>query len=272
MPIAVNCSTVPNSATALVGVIAIDVKVAEETVKVAVLLVTPLKVAVILVVPAATGVAKPLLPDALLIVAIDVCDDIHVTSFVISLVLASEYVPIAVYCSVVPNSAFAVIGVIAIDVNVIEFTVKTDTELVTPFKDAVILVVPAAIGVTKPLVSLALLIEAIVGFDDVHSTCVVISWLPPSEYMPTALICIGVLIDVDGFIGDTSIDCNVAEDTVKTDVELVTPLKVAVILVVPTAIGVARPSIPVKLLIVATLDWLEAHVAWLVISSVLPSE
>ncbi len=41
-------------------------------------------------------VAKPFVSDALLIVAIEVSDELHVTIVVMSLVLLSEYVPMAV--------------------------------------------------------------------------------------------------------------------------------------------------------------------------------
>ena len=55
--------------------------------------------------PAATAVARPLL----FTVATDVLDEVQVTCVVISWVVPSEYVPVAVNCWVVPRN-FARIG------------------------------------------------------------------------------------------------------------------------------------------------------------------
>ena len=50
---------------------------------------------------------------------------------------------------------------------------------------AVMVAVPAATAVTTPL----LLTVATDGFDELQVTCVVISLIVPSEYMPVALNC-----------------------------------------------------------------------------------
>jgi hypothetical protein len=55
-------------------------------------------VAVIVVVPAATGVALPLLPAALLIVATDGTDELQVADVVRSCIVLSEKVPVALNC------------------------------------------------------------------------------------------------------------------------------------------------------------------------------
>ncbi len=61
--------------------------------------VMPLMTALIVVLPAATDVALPLLPLALLIVATPVADEDQVTLLVMSTLLEpSEKVPVAVYC------------------------------------------------------------------------------------------------------------------------------------------------------------------------------
>ena len=61
------------------GVIAIDTRVAGVTVKVTGAEVMPPMAAVMLLVPAATDVARPLEPAALLIVATEVVADVQVT-------------------------------------------------------------------------------------------------------------------------------------------------------------------------------------------------
>ena len=62
----------------------------------------PPDVAVIVVEPAATGVANPLKPAALLMVATDAADELQVTVVVRFCVELSEYVPVAVNCLVAP--------------------------------------------------------------------------------------------------------------------------------------------------------------------------
>ena len=54
--------------------------------------------AVIVVIPAADEAANPLKPAALLTVATDASEDFHVTNDVISCVVRSEYVPVAINC------------------------------------------------------------------------------------------------------------------------------------------------------------------------------
>ena len=70
----------------------------------------PLKAAVMVAVPAATPVARPLLT----IVAVAVLDELQVTCVVISWVVDSEYVPVAVNCWVAPTTILTVAGVTAV--------------------------------------------------------------------------------------------------------------------------------------------------------------
>ena len=85
---AVNCRVVPFAILGVVGVTVIVDRVAAVTVSV-VLPETPPKVAVIVVVPAATDVARPCDPPALLIVATAVLDELQVTWVVRSCVVKS---------------------------------------------------------------------------------------------------------------------------------------------------------------------------------------
>ena len=70
-------------------------------------------VAEIVVVPAATPLAKP----AEVMVAVAVLDELQVTCAVMSLVVESAYVPVAVNCLVVPRMIVGLTGVTAIEVR-----------------------------------------------------------------------------------------------------------------------------------------------------------
>ena len=84
------------------------------------------------VVPFATAVASPLVPAVLLIVAMFVWLELHVTVVVRFCVLLSEYVPVAVNCSVpvVPIVGFA--GVTAIETSVAAVTARVVEPLIAP--------------------------------------------------------------------------------------------------------------------------------------------
>ena len=87
----------PAAMAGLVGVTARETSVAGLTVSVVVLVTLP-DVAVIVVEPAATDVANPLLPAALLMAATPVEEELQVTVFVRFCVVLSEYVPTAANC------------------------------------------------------------------------------------------------------------------------------------------------------------------------------
>src|SRR5437667_6247745 len=127
-----------------VGVTAIEVRVAAVTVSV-VLPETPPKVAVIVVVPAATDVARPCDPPALLIVATAVLDELQVTWVVRSCVVLSLKVPVAVNCWVNPSGRPGLVGVTAIETRVALVTVSV-AQPETVLNLAVLGVVATAIG------------------------------------------------------------------------------------------------------------------------------
>jgi hypothetical protein len=94
VPVAVNCRVVPRGTLGLAGVIVMEDRVAEVTVRV-VLPETVPEVAVMVAVPVAMAVvAEPLL----LTVATNGLDELQVTCEVISWVVPSEKVPVAVNC------------------------------------------------------------------------------------------------------------------------------------------------------------------------------
>jgi hypothetical protein len=139
-----------------------------------------LKAAVMVEEPAATPVASPLL----LTVAVDVLDEVQVTCEVISWVVESEYVPVAVNCWVAPAAMLAVAGVTAIEDRVAAVTVRVaDPDL--PLKVAVMVAEPAALAVARPL----LLTVAVVVLEELQVTCEVIVWVVESEYVPVATNC-----------------------------------------------------------------------------------
>ena len=167
---AVNCWVAPTALVAVAGVTAMEDRVAAVTVRIAVSDVLPLKVAVMVavLVPAATAVARPLL----LIVARVVLDEIQVTCVVISRVVESEYVPVAVNCWVLPTTILAAVGVTAIEdkVAVEAVTVRAAVSEVLPLKVAVMFAEPAALAVANPLLT----IVAVAVLDELQVTCVVI--------------------------------------------------------------------------------------------------
>ena len=72
---------------------------------------------------------------------------------------------------------------------------------------------------------------------------------------------------IDGLTGVMAIDWSVAPVTVSTSTGEVTPVRLAVILLVPVPTPVASPAA----LIVATVVVAEFHVTWLVMFAVLES-
>ena len=129
-------------------------------------------VAVIVVEPAATAVANPLEPAALLMLATDAVDEFQVTDVVRFCVELSEYVPVAVNCCDAPCAMVGLAGVIARDTSVAAVTVSVAVPD-TPPDVAVIVVEPAATEVALPLEPAALLIAATVAIDELQDTAVV---------------------------------------------------------------------------------------------------
>jgi hypothetical protein len=92
------------------------------------------------------AVARPLL----LIVATLVLEDCHVTASVISTVLPSFSVPIALYCTVSPEEVESLVGATVMDRRFATVTVTLVEPLIVP-EVAVTLTVPTATPVTRPV-------------------------------------------------------------------------------------------------------------------------
>jgi hypothetical protein len=179
VPVAVKGKLSPFGIAGPTGVTAIDTSVAAVTVNVSGGLVTPLNAAVICDVPTPAPVATP----AEVIVATVVVPDTHVAWLVKFCVLVSEYVPVAVNCSVVPFAIDGLTGVTAIDTSAAAVTVNVAGGLVTPFSAAEICEVPTPTAVATP----AELIVATVVVPDAHAACVVRFVVLLSVYVPVAV-------------------------------------------------------------------------------------
>ena len=200
VPVAVNCRVVPRAMLGFVGVTAMDTRVAGVTVRIVDPETLP-NVAVIVDVPAATEVAFPLEPEALLMVATDVTDELQVTNVVRSCVVLSEKVPVAVNCWVVPSAMLGLVGVTEMDTSVAVVTVRVvDPEMLPDV--AVIVVVPAATEVAFPLEPMV----ATDVVDELHVTDVVRSCVVLSEKVPVAVNCWDVKTAMLGLVGVTAMD------------------------------------------------------------------
>jgi hypothetical protein len=119
--------------------------------------------------------------------------------------------------------------------SVAEVTVKVVFPEMLP-EVAVMVAVPGVMGVPSPL----LLIDATDGLEDCQVTCVVISWLVPSEYVPEAVNCSASPTGMLGLAGVTAMEDSVAEVTVRVVFPPKSPV-MALMVAVPGVIAVARP-------------------------------
>ncbi len=238
VPVAVKCTVPPTDTVGLAGVIAREVRTAGFTVSVVDADTAP-DVAVIVVVPAATDVAMPFEPAALLTVATELLEELQVTAAVRFCVEPSEYVPVAVNCCFVPVAIDGLEGETAIETRLAVFTVRVvDTEMLP--EAAVIVVDPAATDVASPSDPAALLIVATAVFEDVQLAEAVRSCVVLSEKVPVAVNCCVVLLAIAGLEGETAIETRFAGFTVRV-VEPDTFPEVAVTVVEPAARAVASP-------------------------------
>jgi len=197
----VNCTVLPTKVEGFTGATAMEVSVGGTRTVSVVVPVTPLMVAEIVAPPAETAVAKP----AALIVAMPVFDEVHVTWPVRFCVLLSEYVPIAVNCTVLPIRLEGFTGATAMEVSVGGTRTVSVVVPVTLLIAAEIVAPPAETAVAKP----AALMVAMPVFDEVHVTWLVRSCVLLSEYVPVAVNCCVAPTDRVGFAGVTAIDVKV---------------------------------------------------------------
>jgi hypothetical protein len=276
VPVAVNCWEFPRAILGLVGVTAIETRNAGVTVR-AVEPKMPPEVAVIVAVPTATGVALPLETAALLMAATEEADELQVTDAVISCVVLSEKVPVAVNCWVVPRAMLGMVGVTAMETRIAGVTVRV-VEPEMPPDVAVTVDVPTATVVALPLVAAALLMVATDVTDELQVTKVVRSCVVLSEKVPVAVNCWVVPRAMVGLVRVTAIDTRNAGVIVRVvEPEMLPGMgcdtgNVAVIAVAPAATGDVLPFEPATLLIAATDEDDELQVTEAVRSCVVLSE
>src|ERR1700678_4029482 len=197
VPVAVNCCVAPLAIDGFAGVTAIDCSVAAVTAS----KVDPLMdddVAVIVEVPTPAPLARPVV----LIVAVVVVSEDQVTLDVRFCVEPSLNVPVAVTCCVAPLAIDGFGGVTAIDCSVAAVTVRVVEPLIAP-DVALIVEVPTPAPVARP----AALIVAVVVVPELHVTVLVKFCVVPSLNVPVAVNCCVAPLAIDGFAGETAIDC-----------------------------------------------------------------
>jgi len=267
--VAVNCCVVPFVRVGLAGVTVIETRVTAFTVSVVFPETLP-SVAVIMVVPAATDVARPFDPLALLIVATPGLDELQVTWVVRSCIVLSLKVPVAVNCRVSPSGRLGLAGVTAIVDRVAAVTVSVVFPETSP-KVAVIVVEPTATELASPWDPPALLIVATPVADELQVTWVVRSCVVLSLKVPVAVNCRVVPFAMLGFVGVTAIEVRVAAVTVSVVFPETSPKVAVIVMGPPAATDVANPCDPAALLIVATAVLDELQVTWVVRSCVVKS-
>jgi len=185
VPIALNCRVPPTAILASAGWSASELSVAEETFKVVEAVTFP-DAATTVVVPAATAVASPMLPAVLPMVATAVLEELQVTDEVISFVVPSEKVPMALNCWEVSMAIAGLSGWSVIFTS--EMTVKM-VEAETFPNIAVICAEPAATAVAAPTLPAVLLMVATAALAELQVTDEVKFCVVPSENVPVAVNC-----------------------------------------------------------------------------------
>ena len=187
-------------------------------------------------------------------------DDFHSTNRVMSCVVLSLKVPVAVNCLLASSGMVELTGAIASETRIALVTVTEAVPEIEP-ELAVTVDVPAPIAVPSPV---ELTVRTLFALDD-HwtdvSTCVL-----PSSNVPVAVNCCSVPIASEDVDGEIEMEVRCAATTVR-DVESVRDPTVAMMVVVPAANVQASPVLSM----VATAVEEELHMTPLVRSAVDPS-
>lgn len=178
VPVAVNLITVLLEILGLAGFMVMETSWEVETVRVVEPLTEP-KSALMVVAPGATLVARP----CPLMVATAEVEEVQTTIPVMSCVLESLKVPVAVNCLVVPTAMLGFAGVTATETNVAAVIVSEAGPLIEP-EVAVSVAVPVPTAVTSPLV-----LTVATEFEDELQVSEVSSCVLPSSKLPTAVNC-----------------------------------------------------------------------------------
>lgn len=219
-------------------------------------------VAVIEVVPAPKPVARPELAP---MVATELFEEAQTTAELMSWMLVSLYVPVAVNHCEVPCATVALGGITAMDFRDAEVTVNVAAGLLRPPRVAFICAEPALMPRASPDPGLTV---ATLLLEELHVAVVVTFCVLPSLKVPKAVNCWVPSLARDAVMGRTAIDWSVAEVPVSVPAGLTTLPSVAVIRVVPEPWPTARPVCEP---IVATAGFAAAQVTSEEMSCVVPS-
>jgi hypothetical protein len=130
-------------------------------------------------------------------------------------------VPVAANCWVTPAGMLGLAGVTDREDRIARFTVRAVLPEIPP-EVAVMVEVPATTAVARPLP----LTVATDVLDEVQVTCVVISWLVPSEYVPVAANCWVTPAGMLGLTGVTDMEDRIAAVTVSVVLPVAIPWEV----------------------------------------------
>ena len=203
-------------------------------------------------------------PPALMVATLTSEDD-QVTCAVRFSVLPSLKLPVAVNCWVPPNDMVAGSGVTVMELRVALVTVKVAPPD-CPANRAVMVAVPGATPVARPLVGDALLTVATEAGDEVQLTELVRFWVLWSANVPMALNWVAVCSATVAVAGVTVTVLRVDDSTTNAALPLTEPCW-AVMVAVPADWPVTWP----KLLMLATLVAEELQVTTSVTLAVEPS-
>src|SRR4029077_16547267 len=159
----------------------IDTRIAGVTINVSVP-VTAFRDAVIVSVPVPVLVASPIVGEESLTVATVAEEEVQNTEVVMSCIVPSVNVPVAVNGSVVPSGIDEAAAETAIETSAAGVTVRVADPLDDPV-DALIVLVPFIRPLARPLA----LMVARLGLDDVQVTELVRSFVVPSLKVPVAV-------------------------------------------------------------------------------------
>ena len=215
------------------------------------------KAAEMVLAPAARLVANPLLS----IVTKEAADELQSTDAVMSCVVLSLKIPVAVNCLVAPMGIVELAGETESETRVAFVTVTAAVPLIPP-EVAVTVTLPAATPVASPDELTVSKFCAEADHVTEGSSCVL-----PSSKIPVALSCTVVPVAMVAVPGVTDRDCRCAFTTVKSEESVKVPTA-AVIVVVP---GPTVVAIPVLALTVATAGEDELQTAPLCRSALDPS-
>ena len=182
VPIAVNCWLVFCAMVGLPGKIVIDDRSAAFMVR-EVLPLTEADAAAMVRVPRFPPTARPLV----VIEATRLSDDVQVTVSLMSCVVPSEKVPMAVNCWRTPKGIEAFAGVTTIEFSTALVTMRLAVPKIVSLAAAVIVTLPGAKPLTRPCVSIELLILTRLLADELHVTAFVMFCVLPSVKVPVAV-------------------------------------------------------------------------------------